>query len=56
MEYVAILDRVLTDIESLIDSNNDVENSSEHASPAMKEAQRRGNALRIALKALQDAG
>jgi hypothetical protein len=48
------LARVRADLESLIDANNDVENTATHASEEFKTAQSRGNDLRNAVRALRD--
>lgn len=48
------LARVRADLESLIDSNNEVENTATYRSPEHREATSRGNDLRIALRALAD--
>lgn len=50
-----ILDRMKEDLLDLIYANNEMENTAKHATPEFTAAQRRGDALRNALKALEDA-
>jgi len=46
--------RLCTDLDALIDANDDIEAAAPHASPEFCAAQTRGNALRHALRALQE--